>query len=59
MKFKKGNTIVCKEYCNGFEKATVIDTFEENGKQYYKLKIMNGIATIPVGAEINYELEKK
>lgn len=58
MKFKKGDTIEVTEYGNGFEKATVKGIIEENGKQYYSLKIMNGTATIPVSAEVNYRLKK-
>ena len=59
MKFKKGDTITRMEYCSGFERATVLDIFEDKGKQYYKLRILNGTATMPVGAEVNYERLKK
>jgi hypothetical protein len=59
MKFKKGDTITRMEYCSGFEKATVLDIFEDKGRQYYKLKILNGTATMPVVAEVNYERLKK
>ena len=56
MKFKAGDTIVVNEYGNGFDKATVTGVIEKNGKQYYTLKIMNGTATIPISAEINYKI---
>ena len=59
MRFKKGDTITPKEYCTGFENATVIDIFEKDSKQYYKLKILNGTAIIPAGADVNYEKAKK
>ena len=58
MKFKKGNVITPKEYCSGFENATIVDIFEQDGKKYYKARILNGIATIPQGAEVNYDLVK-
>jgi ethanolamine transporter EutH len=59
MKFKAGDTIIVNEYGCGFDKATVTGVIEKNGKQYYTLKIMNGIATIPISAEVNYKkLEK-
>ena len=56
MKFKAGDTIVVDEYGNGFDKATVTGVIKQNGKQYYTLKIMNGTATIPVSAEVNYKI---
>jgi len=56
MKFKKGDKIVVDEYGRGFERATVAGVIEQNGKQYYTLKIVNGTATIPVSAEVNYKL---
>ena len=55
MKFKAGDNIVVEEYCRGFEKATVTGVIEKKGKQYYTLKIMNGTATIPLSAEVNYK----
>lgn len=58
MKFNKGDVITVAEYGRGFEEATVTGVIEQNGKQYYTLKIMNGTATIPVSAEINYKLFK-
>lgn len=59
MKFKAGDTIVVDIYGNGFEKATVTGVIKQNGKQYYKLKIMNGTATIPISAEVNYKKVEK
>ena len=56
MKFSIGDTIVVDEYGKGFEKATVTGVIEQNGKQYYTLKIMNGTATIPISAEVNYKI---
>ena len=56
MKFKKGDVLTVSEYGRGFDKATVTGVVEQNGKQYYTLKIMCGTATIPVSAEDNYEL---
>ena len=58
MKFKKGDKIVVTEFGRGFENATVTGVIKQNGKQYYTLKIMNGTATIPVSAEVNYKKEK-
>ena len=58
MKFKKGDILTAVEYGLGFEKAAVIGTVVQNGKQYYSLKIMNGTATIPVSAESNYKILK-
>ena len=59
MKFKVGDKIVVDEYGKGFEQATVTGVIEQKGRQYYTLKIMNGTATIPVSAEINYKLFKQ
>ena len=56
MKFEVGDNIVVDEYGKGFEKATVTGVIEQNGKQYYTLKIMNGTATIPISAEVNYKI---
>ena len=56
MKFEVGDNIVVDEYGRGFEKATVTGVIEQNGKQYYTLKIMNGTATIPISAEVNYKI---
>jgi hypothetical protein len=55
MKFKKGDVLTVAEFGRGFDKATVIGVIKKDGKQYYTLKIMNGTATIPIGAEINYK----
>ena len=55
MKFEKGDIITPSEFYHGFEDATVLGTTEIKGKQYYRLKIMNGTATIPVTAEVNYK----
>ena len=55
MKFKKGDVLTVTEFGNGFDKATVMGVIKQNGKRYYSLKIMNGTATIPIGAEINYK----
>ena len=63
MKFKPGDQIEAIEQGRGFEKATVLETFVSNkgmfkGRQMYRLKIMNGSATMPIEAEINYKLRK-
>ena len=55
MRFSKGDTITATEVGKGLEKATVTGVIEKNGKQYYTLKIMNGTATIPISAEVNYK----
>jgi RNA polymerase-interacting CarD/CdnL/TRCF family regulator len=59
MKFKAGDTIIVNEYGCGFDKATVTGVIKQNGKQYYTLKIMNGTATIPISAEVNYKKLKE
>ena len=59
MKFEKGDIITVTEFGKGFDMATVTGIVEQSGKQYYSLKIMNGTATIPVSAEVNYELFEK
>ena len=46
MKFEVGDNIVVDEYGRGFEKATVTGVIEQNGKQYYTLKIMNVLAIL-------------
>lgn len=63
-KFKIGDTIGVIEMGKGFEEATVLSVFtsqekKTKGRQMYLLKIINGTATIPVSAEVNYELKKK
>ena len=62
-KFHKGDRITAIDKARGFDDATVLNTFisEEKrtkGKEMYLLKIMCGTATIPVSAEINYQLYK-
>lgn len=57
MKFKPGDNIVPIESYQGFENATVTGITEKKGKQYYTLKILCGIATIPVSAEEFYKLK--
>ena len=56
MKFEVGDNIVVDEYGRGFDMATVTGVIEKKGKQYYTLKIMNGTATIPISAEVNYKI---
>jgi ethanolamine transporter EutH len=58
MKFKVGDVLTVSEYGRGFDMATVTGIIEQNGKQYYTLKIMCGTATIPVSTEVNYKLFK-
>ena len=63
-KFKRGQVIGTIEVGKGFEEATVLSVFtsqekKTKGRQMYLLKIMNGTATIPVSAEVNYQLKKK
>ena len=63
MKFKVGDKIRPIETGCGFENASVQSIFTEDkgknkGRKYYKLKILCGTATIPVSAEVNYELDK-
>ena len=62
-KFKRGQVIEAIENGKGFEEATVLSVFtsqekKTRGKQMYLLKIINGTATVPVGAEVNYQLIK-
>ena len=64
MKFKQGDQIEPVEPGRGFDKATVLSIFTETkgkskGRKMYRLKIMNGTATIPVEAEACYQLIKK
>ena len=58
MKFKAGDKIVVDQYGRGFEEAIVTGVIEQKGKQYYTLKIMNGTATIPISAEVNYKISE-
>lgn len=60
-KFKKGDTIEAISSGRGFEKATVLSIFKGTkgrfkGKELYHLQIINGVATIPTSAEVNYRL---
>ena len=62
-KFKVGGRITAIDKGRGFDEAVVLDTFisEEKrtkGKEMYLLKIMCGTATIPIGADVNYQLYK-
>ena len=62
-KFKRNDVIGAIEMGKGFDKATVLNVYEETkgkrkGQKMYLLKILNGTATIPVSAEVNYELIK-
>lgn len=59
MKFCVGDVISPAMDYHGFEDAKVIGILEIKGRMYYRLKIMNGTATIPVTAEDNYELLEK
>lgn len=52
-KFKPGDHIVPDQYRKGLEKAEVIKV--EDGKYY--LKIVRGIAILPIGAQVNYKLQ--
>lgn len=54
-KFHPGDHIEAIEQYKGFERATVLSI--KNGK--YHLKIMNGIAIIPISAEVNYRKVRK
>lgn len=63
-KFKRGQVIGTIEPGKGFEEATVLSVFtskekKTKGRQMYLLKIINGTATVPVSAEVNYQLKKK
>lgn len=62
-KFSVGDRIEALFGYPGFEKATILSIFKETkgvhkGKNMYLLKIVNGTATIPVSAEVNYQLIK-
>ena len=63
MMFNIGDKVTPRPDHIGYENATVINIFTQKkgknkGKQYYVLKIMNGTATIPISAEVNYKLVK-
>ena len=53
-RFKIGDYITHMEGCSGFEDA-IVTGIDEN---YYHLRIPNGIATVKISAEINYEIKK-
>lgn len=62
-KFKPGDVIESIERGKGFDKAIVLNVYTaekgiRKGQKMYYLKIMNGTATVPVGAEVNYQLVK-
>lgn len=62
-KFKVGDTITPSPGCCGYENATVLNILTEKkgkkkGREYYVLSILNGTATIPTSAEVNYRLYK-
>lgn len=62
-KFKKGDRITAIDKGRGFEEAIVLNTFisqekRTRGRQMYLLKIICGTATIPIEAEVNYEIMK-
>ena len=63
-KFKKWDTIEAIERGRGFEEGTVLNIYTAKkgkwkGQQMYILRIMGGTATVPVSAEVNYQLKKK
>lgn len=51
--FKAGDEIVPKEYHIGISNATVIDVDGRN----YRLRIMRGIAIIPIESQVHYKLK--
>ena len=53
-KFNVGDYITHVDGYNGFEDAIVTMIDDKN----YHLKIINGLATMPLRAEENYELKK-
>ena len=55
-KFKPGDKITPYMPDHGFENAEVLDIFTKKKKEYYRLKITHGIATIPLHAEEAYRL---
>lgn len=54
-KFKVGDHIVSKYPNRGLDRATVTRV---DGKNYY-LKILCGIAILPIGAQVSYKLENQ
>lgn len=55
-RFKPGDIITPLIVDHGFENAQVLEIFTKKKKEYYRLKINNGIATIPIHAEEAYKL---
>ena len=55
-KFKPGDIITPTMTDHGFENAEVLNIFTKKKKEYYRLKISHGIATIPLHAEEAYKL---
>jgi hypothetical protein len=58
MKFKVGDIITPKQYCHGFCDVEITGIVTDMDRECYKVKIPNGIATIPIIVENNYELSK-
>lgn len=52
-KFKVGDHIVLKIPNRGLERATVTGVDDKN----YYLKILCGVAILPIGAQVGYKLE--
>lgn len=52
-KFKAGDCIVHNKFSKGLDKAEVLKV--ENGKYY--LKIVRGVAILPISAQVNYTLQ--
>lgn len=52
-KFKVGDRIVPKISNRGLERATVTRIDDKN----YYLKILCGVAILPIGAQVGYKLE--
>ena len=63
-KFKKNDVIEAIEPGKGLERAVVLNVYvaekgKRKGQEMYYLRIINGTATIPVSAEVNYQLVKE
>ena len=56
LKFKKGDTITAIYDGRGVDKATVMSIIKQDGKYFYKCKIMNGVLILPSEAEEIYTL---
>lgn len=54
-KFKPGDHLVPSDYHVGLDHATVLRVDEKN----YYLKIMRGVAILPITAQVNYKLLKE